>query len=894
MIPRRPHDPWPVRLLGRLVAPRWREDVLGDLVEECARTSVRNGSIRLAGAIVRAAAASRWQAYSNSRATLSDMPGAPTPVSSRSTGMLETLSQDLDTARASLGRSPGFVAAAVATLGVGTGAVLSIMTLISAVHLAPLPYADSDRLMHVQGGADGRYAVTMPVHELAVAPAGAVEASAVWQGWQTIVGHPEGGIQRRSGASVSRTWFDVLGTRASAGRLFLPEDGVPGHAPVVVISHAFWQEFFGARADAVGATLVLDGATYTVVGVADESFLDPVSAHVFGASQAPAFWRPDPPLFREAADRPGWTAFWSVVRVRPGTAPERLRADVVRTLAAVYPDWQDHGEWLHVRTFREVATGHLTTTFVALFAAAFLVLLIACANVANLLLARAVVRSREMAVRASLGAARGRLVRQLLTENLVLAGAAVVLGLALAAIAIPVLSDLLRDALRPGQVPSLDWRVAAFASLLVVATTLLSGLVPALRTSEVRLSEVLRAPRGADQGGAGVRSTLVAAEVALGVIVLVSAALLGRTLWNLWATDAGFDADATVVAYASLPAEFITTPEDQNLTVEALERELAGVPGVAASGIITDLPMSGAVNSTGILRPGGPAGEEPARDQVLVRAVTPGYFGAMGVPVLRGRAFTPADRANAPAVALVNRSYADLLPGGGIGRIVIVRSVPREIVGVVDDVVEFRLADGTGDRVLYTPYAQEEQTWMRTGFHIVLRTGLAPAALDAPVRAAAQRANPSILMSQRLQPMREYLASDLASHRFRALLIGLFGATSLLLAAAGIAALTAYSVARRIPEIGIRMALGASTRDVVAGVLAHSGTPVLAGLAAGLIGAFAAGRALAHFLFGVRPLDPLAYLAAAFVMAAVALLAAWLPARRAATIDPADALRSSG
>jgi len=417
-------------------------------------------------------------------------------------------------------------------------------------------------------------------------------------------------------------------------------------------------------------------------------------------------------------------------------------------------------------------------------------------------------------------------------------------------------------------------------------------LVPALRASEVRLGAVVRAARGPDQSGTGARGALVATEVALGVIVLVAAGLLGRTLLNLWSTETGFDSASVVVTYASLPPEFIATADEQNAVVAALERELSAVAGVSGVGLITDLPMSGAVNSTRIERPAGVADAAADTDQVLVRAVTPGYFGAMGIPLFSGRALAATDAAGAAPVALVNRSYAARLPDGGLGRTVTVRGVAREIVGVVADVVEFRLQDGTGDPVLYTPYAQEEQEWMRSGFHIALRSSASAAALDMPVRTAVRSVSPAILLSRRLEPMSDYLAADLAAYRFRALLLALFAATALLLAAAGIAAVTAYAVARRIPEIGIRMALGATSTSVVSGIVARAGRAVALGLAAGLAAAYATSRALSHLLFGIRPADPAAYLAACAALSVVALLAAWIPARRAAAVDPSTALRA--
>lgn len=508
------------------------------------------------------------------------------------------------------------------------------------------------------------------------------EAMAVWQGWGVEIPSAEGRTWMVGGAaSVSWNYFQLLGATPALGRLFAPEDGVSGHPPVVVLSYTAWREHFGARPDVLGTTIRVGDEAYEVIGVVERDFLDPVRAQVLGLQSPATLWRVEPPLFRDAQEQPGWTAFWAIGRLRPQVAPGTANAEVRRIIHETYPDWSPLPH--QVQTFRKVSSGHLRPTLVALLAGAALVLLIGCANVANLLLSRAVTRARELAIRASLGAPRWRLVRQLLFEGLLVSVFALLPALIFATLVSSVMLEMAGSEFRAGQVFETDWRVLSFAMAAAIISTLIFGLAPALQATDRRMSHALRSGARTMTHGKRLRSALIAAEIALGVLVLVAAGLLVRTLWNLRGVDPGFDYRAAWIMPTTLPTGAFPSPPQQNQIIAASERELSSVPGVTAVGGITDLPMSGAVNSTAIRRPGQSSADRSTGVQTLVRAVTPGYFDAMGIRLLAGRAFTSADQPQAEPSAIVNATFARRMFQGNeaLGQIVVVRKIERRIVG---------------------------------------------------------------------------------------------------------------------------------------------------------------------------------------------------------------------
>jgi len=881
----RPLPRFVLRLLERRIPPRLFDAVAGDLDERWRRDTV----------------SSVWHAWFNlARLTLSVLWHARREArlsvghSSPATGglMLAGIAQDLRFAWRAIVGAPLATSVAVLTLGVGLGATVAIFTVTNGVFFTPLPYPDAGRLVHVQGEPDARWAMPMPLYRAIEERTGTIEAMAAWQGWSVELPAAEGrGWIVGGAASVSWNYFQVLGARGAIGRLFAPEDGVPGHAPVVVLSHEAWLEHFGGRPDVLGTTLRVGEELYEVIGVVEPGFLDPVRTQVFGLRTPPMIWRAEPPLFRDAEARPGWTAFWAIGRLGREAGPTAAHAEVRRIVREIHPDWSPLP--LQVRTFRDVMSGHLRPTLVALLLGAGLVLLIGCANVANLLLSRAVTRGRELAIRASLGAPRRRLVRQLLFEGLLVSTLALLPALLLARLAISSMVDRVASEFRAGQTFDADWRVLAFAAAVAVVSVVVFALAPALHATDAGMAGALRSGTRSVRGDGGrLRGALIAAEVALGVLVLVGAGLLGRTLWNLRAIDPGFDYRAANTIVTTLPSAAFTSPPAQNQVVQAIARELSVVPGVTAAGGITDLPMSGAVNSTGVLRPGQSAADRGAAVQTLVRAITPGYFDAMGIRLLAGRAFTESDQRQGELVAIVNATFARRMFDGAqaLDETVVVRKIERRIVGIVPDVAEFTIQDAEGTPVLYTPYPQEDQPWMRGSLFFVVRAPGAPANLEPSIRAAVARASGAIVASG-MRPLTFYLDRDIAMHEFRALLLLLFGGAALFLASIGVASVAAYTVSRRVPEIGLRMALGATAGGAVKAVMRPLAVVTVIGLALGLVLAVPAARLLGSFLFGVDPGDPVVLLAGPLLMFAAALAGSWIPARRAAAVDPAVALR---
>lgn len=879
-------------MLARLIDARYRADVSGDLVEEY-RHRLRAGAGRapasawLAWQMVRAAAASRW--YGRRLEESSRERRSPS-VSGGDT-MLRQLRQDLSFALRTLLRAPLFTTVALVTLSLGLGATIAVYTVVDGVLLRPLPYEDPARLVFVRGPAQARWAVTYPDYADLEAVGPAFASLAVWQGWSVVVDDEEGIPTRRAAASVGWKFFDVLGVRPAAGRFFLPEEGLPGHAPVVVLSQRAWLRDFGGRPEVVGRPYLLDGESYTIVGVAPAGFVDPVAYATWGSD--PELWRADPPVFsRDAADR-GWIGFWVVGRLRDDASTARAQANVDAVVQAAYADVEEPPE-ARVITVLDATVEGVRSTLLVLLGAVALVLLIACANVANLLLSRASVREHEVAVRRALGASRGRLVAQLLTESVLLSLVAGVVGMLIAAAGARVLVAQAGSELPRAWDVAVDWRVAGAAFAVALLTALLFGLAPALQLTRDSASTLREGGRGGTgaRRGLRMRTLLVVAETALAVVLLVSAGLLLRTFWKLQQVDPGFDAAGALALRVGLPEVTFPTAPEQVLALQRVVDEVSATPGVVAAGAITDLPMSGAVNSTSIFRDDQPRPEPGQAPSALVRAIVPGFFAAMGIARVHGRDFDGTDRDNTRPVAIVNARFVDVFfPGEDpIGRTVTVRGVSREIVGIVADAKEFTLTAGP-DAVLYEPFAQEREPWMRAAAWVVVRHETGAPSMAAAARSAIRRAHGRIPINT-VRTLDTVVADDMAAPRFRALLVVVFGALALLLAAVGVAGVLAYMVSRRTREIGIRLAVGATPADVMRMVARESARLTGAGVGLGLLGAAAAARVLGSFLFGIATLDLVVFATVPLVLVAVGLAASALPARRAAAVDPNTALRA--
>jgi predicted permease len=497
-------------------------------------------------------------------------------------------------------------------------------------------------------------------------------------------------------------------------------------------------------------------------------------------------------------------------------------------------------------------------------------------------------------VRTALGASRGRVIAQLLTEGVLLSLFATVVGVAVASAGLRVLVHAISDKLPRAEEITLDWRVALFAIALTAATALLFALAPAVQLARLGSASAIRASGRGIAGGSGrkLRQSLVVLETALALMLLASAGLLGRTLIGLQQIRPGFDATSVLYTQVGFPPAQFTTPAEQLTALNRVLEHAAALPGANAAGAISDLPMSGAVNSTSVLRTDRPL-DEKAGLSTLVRALAGDYLGSMQVPVRQGRAFSTADAAGSTEVALVNEVFAQrMFPNENpLGKVVLVRGVQREIVGVVGAVKEFTLT-GDLEPALYTPFAQERESWMRENMTVVLRSGGDPAAQLRGFADAVRSADPSLTMYPP-KPLASVIAADVAAPRSRALLLSLFALIAVLLATVGIGSVLAYSVSQRLPELGVRLAIGARPIDVMRMVLGESAWLAGAGLLAGTIGALATGRLLARFLYGVSPADPLVLIGSVFLLLAAALVASFIPARRGARTDPAIVLRGN-
>jgi putative ABC transport system permease protein len=800
--------------------------------------------------------------------------------------------QDLRLGVRTLRKNPGFTAVAAATLALGIGANAAVFSVLDAVILRPLPYAAGDRLVML-GDLTAEDAtpnnVGYATYEDLRDRNRTFDAIAAVRFWQpTLV--TEGVAERIPGMRVTANYFPMLGARPALGRGFLPEEDRPDSRRVVLLSDGLWRSRFGADPSVVGRVIPMDGQSYRIVGVMPPDFQPLVSARYYKRAQ---MWAPvgyDRSLKQACR---GCQHLKAVGRLAAGISFEQARGDLDRIrgeLVREHPDDYGVGRMDVVPLSRELTSGLRTPLFILIVAVGF-VLLIACANVANLILTRSLQRTHELAIRGALGASRGRLVRQLLSESIVLC---VLGGAAGVGLASGLQSALLRLApvslARLDQV-AMDLRVVGFAALTSFAAVLLSGIFPALRASAVPLAPSLAA--GA-RGSAGVRSAfarraLTAVELTLAVVLVSGAFLMVRSMRKLLDAPVGFSADRVMTVALSVDGDDAGVLAFQERLLERVQ----ALPGVEAAAIVSQIPLGGNGDSYGF-HVFGHLAANPSDDPSVERyAVTPGYFEAMGVPLRRGRLFTPADRTDSLPVMLVSETTArTLFPGRDpIGERVRIgghETGPwRTIVGVVGDVRHVDVA------VRATPQMYLPQSQMTDAFvTLVARTtNDDPTTLTEPIRRVVRELDPRVPIDDAAS-LSALVDRSAASRRFVMRLLGGFAASALLLAAIGLYGVIAQSVAQRTREIGIRMALGASPRNVMLLVLGGGGAMVGFGLAAGIAGSLLAGRFLSGILYEIGPTDPVSLTGAAVLLAAVALAAHWLPARRAARVDPIAALRS--
>ncbi|HEX8360794.1 MAG TPA: ABC transporter permease [Longimicrobium sp.] len=801
-----------------------------------------------------------------------------------------SVGQDARYAIRALRRNPLFTAVAVACLALGIGVNATVYSIVYGLLYRPFPFPHPEQLVVLEetqtrsGVADApvSYANLRDWREASTsfAVVGAVSDRSL------ALSGPEG-AERVPGAAASWELFPALGVRPALGRGFTAEDDRPGAAPVVVIGHTLWERRFGGARGALGKTVLVDGAPHTVVGVMPEGF---------GWPRNQQAWVPLAPLAHAAARTE--RQLFVIARLRPGVSVEQARAEmggVARRMAERFP--AENGGWgIRVASLRDELVGEGgDTIFLAMLGAVSFVLLIACANVANLMLARTVGRAREMAVRAALGAGRGRIARQLLTESAILSLAAGAAGAALAVAGVRVFVAMFPP---ENAIPTwihfrVDGPVLLYTLALAMATGLLFGVAPALRASRADLQTTLReGGRGAAGRTGKLAGLLVVAQVALSLTLLVGASLSIRSIAALRGASAGFDTAPLMTFELALPGEAYSSPEVRARRAEELAQRVAALPGVVGAGVSPATPLGGGT-AFGNVEVEGRAfarGEEPGVDYA---GATGGWLRTLGVPMLRGRALTDDEARRRSGVAVVNAAMAARLwPGAdAVGRRFRVAGGGEwlTVVGVVADFRDASIRPGPVGPAAYLPlpYTPERNL----GMIVRVPAGADPASVTRSVRRAVGEVDPNLPVYG-ARTMEELRRLGFWAYRLMGGMFLAFGVVALVLAAVGLYGVIAYGVAQRTREMGVRMALGAGRQDVLRLVVGRGVKLALAGIAVGMVATWGLSGALRSALYGVASTDPLSFAAGATFLAGVALLASYLPARRAARVDPIVALRA--
>jgi len=798
---------------------------------------------------------------------------------------LHEFRQDVGYALRMLRRAPGFTLVALTTLALGIGANSAIFSVVHGVVMAPLPYRDADRLYRVTTlYPDGTpYSLSPPDFMSVREQTRTLEqAEAYTDGVFTMLGAGEPREVR--GASVSDGFFAMMGLQVVLGRSFLPGENQPGRAGVAVLDYGFWQRQFGGDRGVLGRTVTIAGTPLEIVGVLadgarlqdDEDLYRPlVYNDTFSASTAKG--------------RRGEFLF-VVGRAKPDATLAQLDGDLRRIGTQLQTTFRGTNDTLtfNATSLSEVIVGDVRKPLLVLLGAVGFVLLVACANVANLLLARASARQSELAVRSALGAGRVRLLRQLLTEAVVLGGVGATAGLAIAYVATRALV-----AAQPADIPRLEdvhvnATVISFTFAIGIGTSLMFGMLPALQFSGKRLPSALReSTRSGSGGGQRMRSALVVIEMALAVVLLIGAGLLIRSFVQLTRVNPGFQPGQAMSFRVTLQGDKYRQDEPTRLRVAEFEDRLRALPGVTNVAATSLLPLSGRGAMVGFAVVGAPPPPPNVNPEIAIASITPDYFRAIGTPVRRGRLFTARDRTDAPPVAIVNEAAVRrwLAERDPLGSRVNINGVEREVVGVVADVLQRNPADPVAP-MIYAPYAQRTIRSVK----MVVRTSGDPVTLATAVRSEIRAIDGDLAIAD-VTPMTQLVVRSLRAPRFYTSLLTLFAGVGLVLAATGVFGVMSYAVAQRSREISIRLALGALPRDVLRMIVGRALWLSAAGVVLGLAAALALGRFIQGQLFGVVLLDPATLGAVSLVLIGSAALASFLPARRATRFDPASALR---
>ena len=783
-----------------------------------------------------------------------------------------------------MSRTPSFAVAVVSVLALGIGANTTIFSIVNAVLLRPLPFEEPERLVRIfTQTPDGRLFELSPRKFYDwQRDAQSFEGMAMYQccGFRELAFTGTGTARTVRATAVSAGFFEIVRARPELGRVFRQEEDTPGGKYVVVLSDRFWRSEFAGNPDMIGRTVKLNDEAYTIVGVM------PATASVASwTGMASDVWIPLALTDEQRASRGNHNRY-GVARLKKGIELTQAQAEMDAISARLAPLSKfDDGWGAVVIPMQEEIVGNSRTMLLMLLGAVGLVLLIACANVGNLLFTRALSRRKEIAIRLALGAARGRVFQQLLTEALLLAGTGGALGLLLAYGTLTSASTLLAGQVPRAEEISIDGRVLLFAVGMSMLTGMLAGTLPAVRAGRSDLNAALKEGGRSDGAiGVGTRRLLIVCEVALSLVLLMGAGVMVQSLLALRHVDTGFDPNNVLTMRVRLVSARYPTPGQRSAFFEAALQRIRALPGVEAAGTIDDLPFADGSSQTLALD-----GYAPQRNPVAVqvRQVTPGYLRAMGIPVLRGRDILDSDA----EVLLVSQDVAKLYWGGddAIGRRAILpalsKTVLRQVVGIVGDVKQRNLIEATTPTVyLYTREPYGKATF-------VIRTSVLPATLAQPAVAAIRAIDPEQPVGD-IRTMVQVLDRGLTSQRFSALLLGLFAGVALLLAAVGIYSVLSYIVRGRSREIGIRTALGARTADILRLVIVEGMSPALVGIVVGTIAALASAKVMAALVFGVSASDPLTLAAVAATLALIALMASLVPAYRALRLDPVKALRA--
>jgi len=812
--------------------------------------------------------------------------------------MTSTLLTDVRYALRGFRRAPGFALVAVVTLALGIGATTAMFSVVNGILLRPLPFTEPDRLVALlrldsEGESDNHSGANFidfkNMNESFVDLAGHAGAN------YTVVGQDAPRLIR--GASVTPNFFSVAGVNAALGRTLSPDIDGPGAERAVVLSHGMWQSQFGGDVAALGQQLQMNGELYVVVGVMPPEFEFPEGTDFWAASK---YTVPEPPVAIPDDPASVRTLSWFYVfgRLKQDVSIEQAQAEltvIVDRMAELSED-DDSRAGFRIVPLRDTIVGDVSTSLYVLFGAVGFLLLIACANVANLMLVRASGRQKEMVVRAALGAGQTRIVRQLVTESLVLALVGGLLGLPIAVWGTKMLLAMAPDGIPRVDQVGTDLRVMGFALVASLATGVLFGLAPALQSlgSKLSASTVVGGSRQTfSSGQSRLRGVLIVGEVAVSLLLLVGAGLLMRTFLTLNSVDPGFDPHRTLSARVWIPeTRYQEDDEIRSFYSETLERVRA-IPGVSSAGAVLSLPIKSGISGRFGFSIEGYTPEENNQPLAGYQIASSDYFESLGIPVLRGRTFTEADDAEAPGVAVINEALADLYwPGEDpVGRRITWNDPDSEdaewstIVGVVGNTRHAGLDEPPRPEA-YQPYLQSPMTYMT----LVVRSDLDIATLAAAVRSAVAEVDPQQPLSA-VNTMEQVLFDSLGSQRFNMYLLCVFAVTALMLAAVGLYGVLSFSVAQRSNEIGIRMALGAQTGGVVGQVIKEGFWLAVFGLTIGTCAAIGLTRLMVSMIHGVSATDPVTFVGGIVLLAVITLAASWIPAMRAAKVSPMEVLK---